>query len=313
MKTCIALVMSLMAAGAAVRAQDVPIDVQTLNEIKGFRTEMNGTELNNKIAQLLEEAKKQVDRLDQQLQRTGAYDQPPAPGVTAAQNVLVASAAGNLSKETGTMLRTSAELGAERDAVKGSDVFAFKDTETENAMAGVFKPIGETYVDKDGKEVKRDESKYKSDAIALNNLKEYYRVHNNAIAKQQELEAARVDAQVALLEAENEVQARQLSSLIGSLDSELIAVRLDIANASANVQTQERALALQSTVDAKAGADTTNANRGRRPTLEEIKAILAGMPGGGKTGKHDKEGRVHFGPINSTQTPPAGNDPLGAP
>jgi len=296
MKTLSVLFTFLLLGTALVRAQaSVPIDQQILTEIMGFRGEMNGTELRNLLQQQLDKATQQIDRLDKQLARTGDYAATNIPGVSNAQAALINAA----SPDQSTKLRTAAVLGAERDAITGEEVFT-------GDVAGVFKSIGATYTTKDGVVKNRDAATYKSDAKSVSNLKEFYRIRDTAVQKQTDLENARISAFDELLSAPDEVATQRLTAIISTLDAELIAVRQDIANASADLQAQERAASLQASVDAKAKNEATAADRAGGVTAAQIQEALARMPNGGMTGTHNAEYRLPFG----AGTAPAATPPL---
>lgn len=294
MKTVCIITAIVMAALGRASAQDVATDVAILNKLTEFHVDygMNSTELKNVLNNLLTEAKNQVQRLDDQLARTGDYAAANYEGVTSAMTAVEAT----VDPSKSTLLKTSAELGAIRNNVTGAEVFT-------EAVEGVFTPIGAKFTAKDGTEKDRSAATYKPEALALTNIKEYERIRNAAILRQQELSAARIQAHMDLLEAPDEVATQRLTALIGTLDADLIAVGQDIANASTDLQNQDRANALQSSVDAKARSEETSIERGRRMTPAEIQAALLQLPNGGRTGTHNTEARVPFGPTTPTPTP----------
>lgn len=297
MKTSSVLLTFLSFTAAAAVAQS-PYDELIYGELQTFRSEngLNHTELRNLINNLLTQAQNQVQRLDTQLTRMGAYTSDNIAGVTNAQTALTTST----DADHKTMLRPVADLAAARDALTGKEVFT-------KEIDGVFKPIGETYKDKDGNDVQRDETKYKAESLALSNLEEYYRIREAGVLNVDDLIAARAQAFEDLLSATDEMSTHRLSALIGAMNTDLLTSRLDIGNANAELTNQDRAAALQASVDAKARNEGVTANRANsRMTQAQIQEALSKLPNGGRTGPHNPDYRLPFGDTSTSApaTPP---------
>lgn len=207
------------------------------------------TEIKTALDELLKKAQSQLDKLDEQLTRTGDYLADNRASVTSAQTAMDAAS------QIGEGAKTNAQLAADRAKMDGKDVF--DDTKD---VEGVFTAVSETYTGKvrndkgewvEQDNLKRDPALYKLEAKMLGDLREFYRVRDEAVTKQKALEAARNDALEDLLATEDEVETTRLSTLISSIDSELIAVRQDVANASDEVAMHEKGMQLQVIVESK--------------------------------------------------------------
>jgi len=250
------------------------------------KMETNHTEIKTALNELLTKATKQLEALDKQLQRTGDY----MATVRADSGILEAQDA--MAENGVTSVKTNAELATIREAAKGDDVF-----NPDSDEAGVFKSISTTYQfntgekDKDGNFIyetrNRDGKEYTNEGKKLADLKEFYRVRDEAITKQKNLEDARIEAHTALLETEDAVETQRLSSLISSIDAELIAVRQDVANASHELEMHEKAIQLQQVVDAKSKQE----DLGRKSTSsEDIADMVKSMIDAAKArSKEDKK------------------------
>jgi hypothetical protein len=207
------------------------------------------TEIKTALDELLKKAESQLQKLDDQLTRTGDYLADNRASVTAAQTAM------QEASQIGEGAKTNAQLAADRAKMDGKDVFdGTKDID------GVFTAVSETYTGKvrndkgewvEQDNLKRDPELYKLEAKMLGDLREFYRIRDEAVTKQKALEAARNDALEDLLETEDEVETARLSTLISSIDSELIAVRQDVANASDEVAMHEKGMQLQTIVESK--------------------------------------------------------------
>lgn len=246
----------------------------------------SNTAIKSTLDQLLAKAQSQLDDLDKQLQRMGDYT-AKSPGAESVN----ASIQGNLA----TVNKTTSELVAARSGVTGKDVF-------NDSADGVFKGIGDKYTTTetgaDGKKTTvtkdRDQSNYTFEAKRLYDISEFYRVRDEAIAKQQALEAARLDAHLKLLKSQDEVETQRLTSLISTIDAELIAVRADVANASHELEIHEKAVVLQQTVDAKAKMESIGQGVGTQSGVDamtsQVKKAIDDMKA--KAGKKTPRGRL---------------------
>ena len=207
------------------------------------------TSIRTSLEDLLKRADEQLKKLDDQLTRTGDYLADNRASVTAAQTAM------QEASQIGEGAKTNAQLAADRAKMDGKDVF-----DGSKDIDGVFTAVSETYTGKvrndkgewvEQDNLKRDPELYKLEAKMLGDLREFYRIRDEAVTKQKALEAARNDALEDLLETEDEVETARLSTLISSIDSELIAVRQDVANASDEVAMHEKGMQLQTIVESK--------------------------------------------------------------
>lgn len=245
MKTSI--VLSLLVLGTAWSSGQQPLTyIDSSLDTTGATRH---TEIKTALDELLKKAESQLQKLDDQLTRTGDYLADNRASVTAAQ------AAMDAASQIGEGAKTNAELAADRAKMDGKDVF--DDTKD---IDGVFTAVSETYTGKvrndkgewvEQDNLKRDPALYKLEAKMLGDLREFYRIRDEAVTKQKALEQARNDALEDLLETEDEVETARLSTLISSIDSELIAVRQDVANASDEVAMHEKGMQLQTIVESK--------------------------------------------------------------
>lgn len=230
------------------------------------------TEIKTALDELLKKAESQLQKLDDQLTRTGDYLADNRASVTAAQTAM------QEASQIGEGAKTNAQLAADRAKMDGKDVF-----DGSKDIDGVFTAVSETYTGKvrndkgewvEQDNLKRDPELYKLEAKMLGDLREFYRIRDEAVTKQKALEAARNDALEDLLETEDEVETARLSTLISSIDSELIAVRQDVANASDEVAMHEKGMQLQVIVESKSKQE----EMGRKGTsVEDITKMVNEM------------------------------------
>lgn len=230
------------------------------------------TEIKTALDELLKKAESQLQKLDDQLTRTGDYLADNRASVTAAQTAM------QEASQIGEGAKTNAQLAADRAKMDGKDVF-----DGSKDIDGVFTAVSETYTGKvrndkgewvEQDNLKRDPELYKLEAKMLGDLREFYRIRDEAVTKQKALEAARNDALEDLLATEDEVETARLSTLISSIDSELIAVRQDVANASDEVAMHEKGMQLQVIVESKSKQE----EMGRKGTsVEDITKMVNEM------------------------------------
>lgn len=247
----------------------------------------SAADIKSALDQLLAKAQSQLDDLDKQLQRTGDY--------LAANRASVTDANTAIQNNTTTTTKTTAVLVSERAKADGKDVF-------NDSADGVFKGIGDTYTttekqpDGTKKTVtkNRDGSNYTYEAKRLYDISEFYRVRDDAIAKQQALEAARLEAHLSLLNSQDEVETQRLTAQISTIDAELIAVRADVANASHELEIHEKAVVLQQTVDAKAKMESVGHGVGTQAGVDamtaQVQKAIDDMKA--KAGKKTPRGRL---------------------
>lgn len=230
------------------------------------------TEIKAALDKLVEKATDQLARLEDQLKRTGDYlAEENRASVLAAQEAVT-----NYGVSTNTV-KTNAELAALRAGAKGEDVF-----DATKSIAGVFEAVSPTYTKKttnadgtvtESAPIERVAADYDDEAKRLQELNLYYQTRDAVIQRQRALEAARLKAHQDLLKTTDSVETQRLTALISSIDSELIAIRQDIANANHELEVFEKASILQQTVEAK----TKREELGRKSKGTPIETIMARM------------------------------------
>lgn len=269
MKTLIALFSAMCGIGV-VSAQTPIVELDPVGPSKAaldaINTNTAGTK--NALDELLKKADTQIGKLDDQLKRIGTYGPDGRPSLISAQGAMQTDPKNPINK-------TNAQLATERAAASGKDVFT-------SSADGTFTGIGAKYQgivrDAKGKVVMeggkmkteardRDETKYTEEGKQLNDINEFYRVRDQVNKRQTELEAARAQALADLLKTEDQAETQRLSTLIGSIDAELIAVRQDIANKTHELEVHEKEVALQKLVDSKAKSEEMS--RTKAPTTVE--------------------------------------------
>lgn len=259
MKT-LALALILATAACAARAQEPVTFIEYGPQALQMHTQ-NNADIQAALNKLLEKSEKQLDALDSLVKWHGDFSAANKASVESAKDAILAN--------TLTTTKSTQQLMQERASVTGKELF-------EDSPDGVFKGIGNTFEkkekDADGNEITvttdRDPEKYKAEAQKLQDIKEFYRVREEALDKQKALEAARLQAHIDLLKTEDEVETRRLTAQIATLDAELIAIRQDVANANHELEVHEKAVNLQTIADAKAGQEDS----GRDPTSMRQKA-----------------------------------------
>ena len=258
----------------------------------------NSGELKKLLDDLLKQAQKQTDALNLQLQRMGDYKNQPASVGTAqgAMGSTQSKIVGDLSSANNYItLKSNQELATERAAVEGNAVFKDSDDgtfkgigdtktvkvrETREVLGSDGKPTGKSETVMVEKTVNRDASLYEQEAKKQFDLMEFYKTRDDALAKQKQLEAARLRALQDQAVAQDAVETQRLATLISTIDAELITCRQDVANASQEVLMHEKALALQQQLDLKA----KNERPDRKPTTEEqMKALIEAAQKNSKT------------------------------
>lgn len=274
MKTLIALLFATSGI-CVVSAQTPIVELDPVGPSKAALDAINNNTADTKLAldELLKKADTQINKLDEQLKRIGTYGPDGRPSLTAAMGGLQSDPSKPINK-------SNTQLADDRAAASGKDVFT-------SSADGTFKGIGAKYQgivrDAKGKVVMeggkmkteerdRDEKKYTEEGKQLNDINEFYRVRDAVNKRQTELEAARAQALADLLKTEDQAETQRLSTLIGSIDAELIAVRQDIANKTHELEVHEKEAALQKLVDSKAKSEEMS--RTKAPsTPETIQAL----------------------------------------
>lgn len=271
MKTTIALGFLLLLTGAMrpVHAQQPLTYIDSSLDTTGATRH---TEIQASLEKLFEKATNQLARLEDQLKRTGDY-----LATEERDSVLNAQTAMEDFGTSVSTVKTNAELAAERAAARGEDVF-----DSSKSIAGVFEAVSPTYTKKtmnaDGtttvsEPIERDAADYTDEAKRLKELSFYYNTRDAVIQRQRALESARLTAHQDLLTTEDSVETQRLTTLISSIDAELIAIRQDIANANHELEVFEKASVLQKTVEAK----TKREDLGRKSGGTSIETIMTRM------------------------------------
>ncbi|MCB1226024.1 MAG: hypothetical protein KDK99_09470 [Verrucomicrobiales bacterium] len=216
------------------------------------------------LNQLLEKSEAQLDSLNTLVQRQGDYLAANRDSVTRAQDAILSN--------TLTTTKTTAELMAERANASGSDLF-------QDSANGVFKGIGATYEKKvtdaagntTTETANRSAESYTEEAMRLKDITEFYRVRDASLEKQKALELARMEAHIALISTEDQVETQRLTAQISTIDAELIAVRQDVANATHELEVHEKAIQVQSIADAKAQME--NLGRDSGSMMQNVEAM----------------------------------------
>ena len=271
MKTFIMLSALFLTAQASFgQATVIEFGPNAKTEVTSIRTSLEN--LLKKADDQLKKLDDQLGRVDEQLKRTGDYTADNRASVISAQSAMDAAS------QMGEGAKTNAQLAADRAKIEGKDVF-----DTSKDIDGVFTAVSKTYTGKvrndkgewvDKKGMERDPELYEFESKILGNLREFYRVRDEAINKQKALETARNEALQDLLVTEDEVETTRLSTLISSIDAELIAVRQDVANASDEVAMHEKGIQLQASVESKSKQENT----GRKSTsVEDMTKMINDM------------------------------------
>lgn len=289
--------LNLGAQEAAQLVYDSALDAQL--------SALNGTTTNIKavIDQLLAEAQKQNEKLQQQLDHLGDYqkanlNQPATViGAQAAVSAAQSNIVGELPDSSNVTLKSNNQLVTERSALTGAEVFT-------DSPDGTLTGIGNTYTYKVRETTKdaatgkttskmvektadRDATLYTDESKREFDLKEFYRIRDEALAKQQKLEAARWQALQDQAKATDDIESQRLATLIETINAELATCRQDVANASQDVLMHEKTFALQKALDLKAKSERPD----RKPTTQDkLQELIDNARANSKTGPAAKDG-----------------------
>lgn len=265
MKTLSFISLCVLSVGAGY-CQTPVVELDPVGASKAALDNINSNTASVKQAldELLDRANKQLTELEKQSKAMGNYLAANSASVEKARTDIQAN------KDT---LKTNSQMVSERSALTGAEVF------NDNAD-GSFKGIGTTVktkaVDKDtGKIVEvtkeRDKTLYTGESQKLYDIDEVNRVFDETLAEQKRLEAARLEAQIALLQTQDAVETQRLAVQIGSLDAQLIAIRQDVANQNVMREAHKDQIQLQEIVNAKAKGEASGSGAGR--TQSDITAM----------------------------------------
>ncbi|MEQ1751227.1 MAG: hypothetical protein ABL974_17500 [Prosthecobacter sp.] len=191
---------------------------------------------NSALNNLLNEAKLQNDRLQQQLDRMGDPSKVNAAALDMIKNDLANNAAN---------LKTGAERTDMLKAVKGSDAFG-------RETYGLMPKVEAQATLKDGTVKDRDPEKYKMESALLTDIDEARRVRDKSVQTRKELTEGLTVALDELKAAKDMASITKQSTLIQVLQGQIAAADRAASQALDDITTLEKEIALQSKVAMKA-------------------------------------------------------------
>jgi hypothetical protein len=291
MKT-LTVLLTLALTAAICRGQE-PAPVIVFDPQLSSLTTANHAETKAALDQLLQKADQQLKDLDEQLKRMGDYTKVNNLKGTAAISKDISN-----SLDPNLGLKSTADLVREKDAITGAEVFT-------DSASGMIKGVGataqKTVRNAQGQlvnqTVNRDPNKFKEEARTISQIDDYYRVRDEALARQAALEQALLETHQQLDAAEDDASVQKLSALTATLNAKLIASRLDVANANNDVAVFEKANQAQMMIDAKAKGEATTVGQDLMNRINAMRNNPSPRAG--------PSGRLPWGPRPSTTPPTA--------
>lgn len=194
------------------------------------------SDISAKLSQILAEAQKQNQQLEEQLNRIGDPAAINSAAIATIQEDIAQSA---------TSLKTREEQLAMMQAIDGSEVF-------DDTGFGVMEAIGSTVTREDGSVVDRDPERYRMEAAQLAHVKEYKRVRQAALERKQALNQELAQVIEDLNNAQDLATIQKLQGMITALEGQLAECNATIMVAQADSEMTLKELEGQARVITKA-------------------------------------------------------------
>ncbi len=228
--------------------------------------EMGQSELNAKLTQILNEAKTQTEKLEQQLQRTGDPSTVNLASVQMIKQDMVDSA---------NNLKTKEQQREAMTGLTGAEVF------TEDAF-GLMDPIGATFTRKDGTEIDRDPARYRMESAMMEQVREFKDVREKALTRKKKLTDELSEVVNDLEEATDLATIQKLNGMIVILRGQIEECNQTILIAQADAEMMQKEMVNQAQIIAKGKQEeAVNKNKTGDPDAPpRTPAINAGPFGG---------------------------------